>query len=169
MVISFGFVLLVSLLIDAILSIFKNIISEVLDGSMVYLIASVNMVLSLSIITLIFGLLFKVLPDAKIRWRDLWVGAFITALLFTIGKYLIGLYLGNSDLNSAYGAEGSFVVILFWVYYSTIIFLFGAQLTFEYAFQFGQPIEPDENAVRYKIVEVANSKGEVEPTISDSE
>jgi membrane protein len=162
MVMSFGFVLLVSLLIDAILSIFKNIISQILDGSMVHLISSVNLVMSILIITFIFALLFKVLPDAKIRWRDLWVGAFITALLFTVGKYLIGLYLGNSGINSAYGAAGSFVVILFWVYYSTIIFLFGAELTFEYAAEFGKPIEPKDGAVRFKMVEVPHANGKAE-------
>jgi membrane protein len=154
MVMSFGFVLLVSLLIDAILAIFRKFISEILDGTMTYLISGINIVVSLLTITFIFALLFKVLPDAKIRWRDLWAGAFITAVLFTAGKYLIGLYLGNSSIHSAYGAAGSFVVILFWVYYSTIIFLFGAELTFEYAAQFGRPIVPYEHAVKFKIVEI---------------
>jgi membrane protein len=154
MVMSFGFVLLVSLLVDALLAIFRNLISEILDGTMTYLITAVNLVVSLLIITFIFALLFRVLPDAKIRWRDLWVGSFITALLFTAGKYLIGLYLGNSGIHSAYGAAGSFVVILFWVYFSTIIFLFGAELTYEYAAKFGKPIEPYEHAVKFKIVEI---------------
>ncbi|MFT6940671.1 MAG: membrane protein [Cyclobacteriaceae bacterium] len=154
MVMSFGFVLLVSLLIEAILAIFQNRLSEVLDGAMTNLLPGVNLLISLLIITFIFALIFKVLPDAKIRWRDLWVGAFITALLFTAGKYLIGLYLGNSGIHSAYGAAGSFVVILFWVYFSTIIFLFGAALTREYAAQFGTAIEPYADAVSFKIVEM---------------
>jgi membrane protein len=156
MVISFGFVLLVSLLIDAILSIFQTIISQILDGTMTYMVSSINLMVSLFIITIIFALLFKVLPDAKIRWRDLWVGAFITALLFTAGKYLIGLYLGNSDFGNAYGAAGSFVIILIWVYYSTLIFLFGAEITYEYASEFGEKITPYEHAVRFKIVEIPN-------------
>ena len=108
----------------------------------------------MAIITLIFALLFKILPDAKIRWRDVWVGAFITTVLFTVGKYLIGFYLGNSNINSAYGAAGAFVIILIWVYYSTLIFLFGAEFTSVYASKHGKGIVPYKNAVKFKIVEV---------------
>lgn len=154
MVISFGFVLLVSLLIDAILAIFQRLITQMLDGTMTSLITGINMGISLVIVTFIFALLFKVLPDAKIQWRDLWIGALITTILFTVGKYLIGLYLGSSDFNSAYGAAGSFVVILIWVYYSTVIFLFGAELTSVHAAEFGRPIVPFAHAVRIEIVEI---------------
>ncbi|MDZ7645972.1 MAG: YihY/virulence factor BrkB family protein [Cytophagales bacterium] len=154
LVISFGFVLLVSLLIDALLVIFQNFISQMLQGTMTPLITGVNVIISLLTITFIFALLFKLLPDAKIRWRDLWVGAIITALLFTLGKNLIGLYLGNSGFPTVYGAAGAFVIILIWVYYSTIIFLFGAQITFQYATEFGRAIEPYAHAVRIKIVEL---------------
>jgi membrane protein len=102
----------------------------------------------------IFGLLFKVLPDAKIRWRYVWVGALLTTLLFTIGKYLIGFYLGTSSFNSAYGAAGSLVIILLWVYYSTVIFLFGAELTSVYAKFKGAAIQPYSNAVKVQTIEV---------------
>jgi membrane protein len=158
MVISFGFVLLVSLLIDTLLVIFQNIITKFFDGITTYILAGVNMTISFIIIICIFALMFKVLPDAKIRWRDVWVGATITALLFSVGKYLIGFYVGNSTINSAYGAAGSLVVILIWVYYSTVIFLLGAELTSVYAHESGRPLEPYAHAVRFKIVEIPNEK-----------
>lgn len=154
MVISFGFVLLVSLLIDTILVVFQDMLTRFMEGITLYLVTALNIVISLAFITLIFALLFKVLPDAKIRWRDVWVGAIVTTLLFTIGKYLIGFYLGNSTFNSAYGAAGSLVIILLWVYYSTVIFLFGAELTAVYAKASGAAIQPYSNAVKVKLVEV---------------
>ena len=98
--------------------------------------------------------MFKVLPDAKIKWRDVWVGAAITTVLFGIGKYVIGFYLGNSTFNSAYGAAGSLVVILVWVYYSTVIFLFGAEFTSVYAEETGSKIEPYDTAVKVQMVEL---------------
>ncbi len=162
MVISFGFVLLVSLLLDTILVIFQNIVTRFFDGITTYIIQGVNLTISFVIITCIFALMFKVLPDARIRWRDVWVGASLTALLFTVGKYLIGFYVGNSPINSAYGAAGSLVVILIWVYYSTVIFLFGAELTSIYAHESGRPIEPYAHAVRFKIVEIPNEKPPVQ-------
>src|SRR6187549_3310837 len=149
MVISFGFVLLVSLLIDTLLVIFQNIVARFFDGITTYIIATVNLGFSFLIVIGIFALMFKVLPDAKIRWRDVWVGATITTVLFTVGKYLIGFYLGNSTINSAYGAAGSLVVILIWVYYSTVIFLLGAEVTSVYATESGRPIEPYSHAVRF--------------------
>ena len=162
MVVSFGFVLLVSLLLDTILVLVQNKVNLIFDGLTAYLVAAANLVVSMAIITLIFALLFKILPDAKIRWRDVWVGAFITTVLFTVGKYLIGFYLGNSNINSAYGAAGAFVIILIWVYYSTLIFLFGAEFTSVYASKHGKGIVPYKNAVKFKIVEVPqeNSYGQ---------
>lgn len=154
MVISFGFVLLVSLVIDTILVVFQGMLSKIMEGFTLYLVTALNLVISLAFITVIFGLLFKVLPDAKIKWRHVWVGSLITTLLFTLGKYLIGFYLGNSSFNSAYGAAGSFVIILLWVYYSTVIFLFGAELTQVYAKFKGAAIQPYSNAVKVQLVEV---------------
>lgn len=154
MVISLGFVLLVSLLIDTVVVLFQSMLSQYMEGITVHLLAFANFILSLGFISLIFGLLFKVLPDAKIRWKDVWVGSVVTTILFTAGKYLIGFYLGNSSFNSAYGAAGSLVVILIWVYYSTVIFLFGAELTSVYATHSGAEIKPYSNAVRVKLVEV---------------
>ncbi|HET7059285.1 MAG TPA: YhjD/YihY/BrkB family envelope integrity protein, partial [Nitrospiraceae bacterium] len=91
-------------------------------------------------ITLLFAMMFKLLPDAKIAWRDVWIGAGLTSLLFTIGKLLIGLYLGKSDVGSAYGAAGSLVILLVWVYYSSQILLFGAEFTSVYANRYGSRI-----------------------------
>lgn len=106
-----------------------------------------ELLISLAVITGLFALMFKVLPDAQVAWRDVWVGAALTALLFTIGKFAIGLYLGKSDVGSAYGAAGSLVIILIWVYYSAQILLFGAEFTQVYANSVGARIVPSENAV----------------------
>ena len=158
MVASIGFLLLVSLVIDATLVIFQGILSKMLAGITLYIFTILNVVISLALITVIFGLLFKVLPDAKIKWRDVWVGAAITTLLFGLGKYLIGFYLGNSTFNSAYGAAGSLVIILVWVYYSTVIFLFGAELTSVYAEESGSKIEPYETAVKIQTIEIEKDR-----------
>jgi membrane protein len=154
MVISFAFVLLVSLVVDTVLVVFQGMLSRVMEGLTLYLVTALNLIISLSIVTVIFGLMFKVLPDARIQWRHVWVGALITTLLFTLGKYLIGFYLGNSSFNTAYGAAGSLVIVLLWVYYSTVIFLFGAELTQTYAKFKGAAIQPYSNAVKVQLVEL---------------
>lgn len=107
----------------------------------------VNFAISFAVVTLLFALIFKILPDVDIQWRDVWVGAAFTALLFTIGKLLIGLYLGNSGVTSTYGAAGSLVVILLWVYYSAQILLFGAEFTQVYARRYGSQIRPADDAI----------------------
>lgn len=154
MVASVGFVLLVSLVVDTALVVFQGFLSRILEGITLYVVNVVNILISLTFITVIFGLMFKVLPDAKIRWKDVWVGAIITTALFTAGKFLIGFYLGNSSFNSAYGAAGSLVIILVWVYYSTTIFLFGAELTSVYAEEAGSKIRPYDTAVKVQVVEL---------------
>jgi membrane protein len=105
-----------------------------------------NLIASLLIFFLLFAAMFKLLPDVHIEWRDVWVGAAITAVLFIVGKYAIGKYLGMSSVGSAYGAAGSLVVLLVWVYYSTLIFFFGAELTQEYARRFGAHLAPNRHA-----------------------
>lgn len=154
MVMSIGFLLLVSLVFDAVLVVVQSMLSKILDGWTLYVVSAANILISLALITVIFAMLFKVLPDAKIRWRDVWVGALVTTFLFSIGKYLIGFYLGNSSVNSAYGAAGSLVIILIWVYYSTVIFLFGAELTSVYAEKTGSEIRPYHHAVKVQMVEL---------------
>src|SRR5690606_29734398 len=100
----------------------------------------VNLIISVGVITILFALMFKILPDAEIAWRDVWLGAFVTALLFSLGKLLIGLYLGNSAVASAFGAAGSLVLLLLWIYYSAQILFFGAEFTQVYANQYGSRI-----------------------------
>jgi membrane protein len=154
MVMSIGFLLLVSLVFDAILVIVQNGLAKVLADWTLYVVTILNVAISLALITLIFAMMFKVLPDAKIKWRDVWVGSIVTTVFFALGKYLIGFYLGNSSVNSAYGAAGSLVIILIWVYYSTVIFLFGAELTSVYAEETGSEITPYHHAVKVQMVEV---------------
>lgn len=153
MVISIGFLLLVSLVMDAAIAVFNNFISGWLSEVTYYLIYTVNIAFSIGIITLVFALIFKVLPDAKVQWRDVWVGAFVTTILFMIGKFLIGFYLGNSSLSNAYGAAGSLVLLLIWVYYSSVILLFGAEFTFVYSREIGHRIRPDKDAVMIEYTE----------------
>lgn len=132
MVVGIGFLLLVSLVISAVLSALNAWMSDVLPFSPA-LLQVFNLIISLAVITGLFALIFKVLPDIEIEWRDVLLGAFVTAVLFTIGKYLISLYLGQSSIASSYGAAGSFVVLLLWIYYSAQILLFGAEFTQVYA------------------------------------
>ena len=136
LVVSMGFILLVSLVISAALSALGKWWGGVF-GDMEWLLQTINFVVSLGIITLMFALMYKVLPRVKISWHDVWIGAFVTALLFTIGKFLVGLYLGKSSVASAFGAAGSLAVLLVWVYYSAQIFLLGAEFTEVYAHRYG--------------------------------
>ena len=147
MVLSIGFLLLVSL----ILSTFLAAISKLNFGFISNfgpLWQGINFLVSFGLITLLFALIYKYLPDVKIRWKDVWIGAIITTLLFVLGKFVIGLYLGRSTLGSAYGAAGSLIVFLAWVFYSTQILLFGAELTQVYTRKYGSDIRPDSHAER---------------------
>ena len=145
MVLAIGFILLVSLMLSAVLSVVSSMFGDLLPG-FAWGWQLLNGIVSFGVITLLFGLIYKILPDVKIGWGDVGIGAAITALLFTIGKALIGLYLGNSSVASAYGAAGSFVVLLLWIYYSAQILLFGAEFTQVYANRFGSHIRPDKHA-----------------------
>jgi membrane protein len=108
---------------------------------------AIDTLVSLGFITALFALLFKTLPDVKLGWRDVWIGALITAVLFTVGKILIGLYLTHTSTASAFGAAGSFMILLLWVYYSSQIVLFGAELTHQFLQQSGRQIVPRDNAI----------------------
>jgi membrane protein len=143
MVLGAAFLLLVSLLISAALAAIVSLLGDWQAGLVGGL---VNGVVSFVVITLLFAMIFKYLPDAKVAWGDVWLGAAITALLFEIGKFLIALYVGHSGIASAYGAAGSLAVILVWVYYSSAIFLFGAEFTKVYSDKYGSRIVPAENA-----------------------
>ncbi len=118
----------------------------------------VNMIITWVVITLIFGVIFKVLPDAKIKWKDVLAGAITTAVLFMLGKFAISFYISKSNVGSTFGAAGSLVILLLWVYYSAIILYFGAEFTKAFAVQFGSQIYPDDYAVTTKTVEVETGK-----------
>ena len=128
MVLAVGFLLLVSLVISAALGIIGNFFAGFLPMPALVL-SALDVVVSLAGTAVLFALIFRYVPETKISWKEVWIGAAATALLFTIGKFLIGLYLGKAAVGSAYGAAGSLVVVIVWVYYSAMIFLFGAEFT----------------------------------------
>jgi len=146
MVLGVGFLLLISLVLSATLGALGGVVSgDQAAESLIWKV--INFVISFGVITLLFALIYKVLPDAKIQWRDVWIGALVTALLFTLGKAAIGWYLGRPGTTSTYGAAGSFVALLLWVYYSAQILFLGAEFTQVYAKTYGANIEPAENAL----------------------
>jgi len=140
LVLATGFLLLTSLVVTAFLSATEKYISNLLPKSLV-LLESIYLVFSFCIITLLFALIFKFIPDTAIPFRDVWMGAAVTSILFTVGKVIIGFYLGHSALTSAYGAAASLVIFLIWIYYSAQILLFGAELTHVYALRYGSQSE----------------------------
>jgi len=140
-----GFLLLVSLVISAGLSAIGTTLEHVLPVPG-FLLQLINFLVSFAIVTFLFAMIYKLLPDRSIQWSDVWIGASITSLLFTIGKFVIGVYLGKSDVGIAYGAAGSLVVILIWVYYASQIFLFGAEFTAVYAHVRGSKLDPSPEA-----------------------
>jgi membrane protein len=145
MVLAIGFLLLVSLVVSAVLASLSGMLSGILgEGTAIAHI--IDILVSFGFISLLFALIYKYLPDVEMRWKDVWVGAVLTSLLFTVGKYLIGLYLGTSGVTSAYGAAGSILTVLLWVYYSSLIFFFGAEFTKVYAKEYGSGIAPSEHA-----------------------
>ena len=146
MVFAIGFLLLVSLILSAGLAAAGQWLSGAMPGGE-GLWQFINAAISFVVIALLFTFMFKYLPDVKIAWRDVWIGGTITALLFTAGKFALGMYLGRSSVASAYGAAGSLVILLLWVYYSAQIFLFGAEFTQVYANRFGAKLKPAENAM----------------------
>ncbi len=149
-----GFLVLLSLVTDTIVALFGNLLHQYLSGLAFNLIWVMNTVISNGIIAVVFGLIYMVLPDARIQWRYVWVGAVITTVLFVLGKYLIGLYLGNSDFTKSYGAAGSLVALLAWVYYSVLILLFGAEFTYAYTIHLGGKIRPTNHAVIFREEEI---------------
>ena len=148
-VLGIGFLLLVSLVMSASLSAFSHYFTGGGPATGHGWSVAYGMV-SFMIITLLFAMIYKILPDMKIAWRDVWLGAVITAALFTAGKYLVGLYLGQSSVISAYGAAGSLVVLLLWVYYSAQIVFFGAEFTRAYTYQREPRVVPEPEAMRTK-------------------
>jgi membrane protein len=153
MVAGICFLLLVSLAIEALLKGFSRYVQSMLPGGIVIAV-TVYLVFDFAIVVVLFAMIFKFLPDVKIQWRDVWIGAFITAILFGIGKWLLGFYLGSGAAGSAYGAASSLITLLLWVYYSSQILLFGAEFTQVYAARAGREFKPSEYAVRVATQEV---------------
>ena len=156
MVVTIGFLLMVSLMASALIDVLNTKLVHVLPDVSVFVMTVFSNVISLTIVAVLFMLIFKFLPDAKIRLKDAFVGAFFTSFLFLLGKYLIGLYLSNMANASVFGAAGSMIILLLWVYYSSILLYFGAEFTRSYAIAIGQGIMPNKFSilVEYKEVEI---------------
>lgn len=165
MILSVAFLLLVSLVLSAALSAFGDALGGMLpEGVSTTLLQVLNQVVSLAVVTVLFAAIFKVLPDARVALRDVWVGAAVTAVLFVVGKFLIGYYLGRSNPGEAFGAAGSLAVMLVWIYYSSMILLFGAEFTQAWAEQRGGGIAPERGAVRVVQEKKAIREGRTVPT-----
>ncbi len=156
LVVGFGFVMLASLIIDALLTLFSDLLARFFSDYTLYVVDLLNFSTTLLVITLVFSLIYKILPDAIISWKQTLRGGFFSAILFLIGKILIGLYLGNSEIGTTYGAAGALVLILIWVYYISAILLLGAVFTQVYALSQGAVIMPKGGAVKVHTLEVEN-------------
>ncbi len=167
MVVSLGFILMVSLAMNGIIELFSQQLAVLFPQVTMVLVYIINLALTFLIISFLFAIIFKVLPDAKVRWKHVIVGAVTTAILFMIGKFAIGMYLGSSKVGTAYGAAGSIVIILLWVYYSAIILYFGAEFTQVYVQHFGGKIRPNEYAVYVKEVPVETDELPLTAPVTD--
>jgi membrane protein len=141
MVLGVGFLLVVSLLVSALLSALATLMTGAL-GDIAIVGQLLDLAISLLVVTLLFAMIYKYLPDARIAWKDVWIGAALTSCLFALGKWSIGLYLGSTGVTSVYGAAGSLITVLLWVYYSSLIFFFGAEFTQVYAREYGSGLLP---------------------------
>ncbi len=141
-----AFLLLISLVLSSVLAILSDWITANFGDSAYFMMEGVDFVLSFVVISLLFGLMFKFLPDVEIQWKSVWIGALATALLFTIGKTLLGIYFGMADPTSGFGAAGTVILIMVWVNYTSLILFFGAEFTYEYAHFYGHKIKPSPHA-----------------------
>jgi len=170
-IISLGFLLLVSLGVSSIIDGFSERLKLHFPDVAVVVFYIINIAITLCVTTSIFGVIFKVLPDANITWKDVFTGALATAFLFMLGKFAISFYISKSNVGSTYGTAGSLVILLLWIYYSSLILYFGAELTKAYAVKYGSPIHPSDYAVTTKTVEIETggqtiqSKENVEVTV----
>jgi membrane protein len=158
MIVGLGFLLLVSLGVNTAIDAFNAKLQSMFPNVSVVLFYIINMLITLIIVSLIFAVIFKVLPDAEIKWKDVRAGAFATAILFIAGKAAISFYISKSNVGSTYGAAGSLVILLLWVYYSSIILYFGAEFTKAYAVEYAEPIHPNKYSVTTETVEVEKGK-----------
>jgi membrane protein len=157
-----GILLLVSLIINGLLEGFMNNLREMFPHITIVAVYIVNLVLTLFVVALLFAIIFKVLPDAVIQWRHVLVGSLFTAILFMIGKFCLTLYINSSDLGSTYGSAGSLVILLLWIYYSSIILYFGAEFTKVYSLKYGGLIKPKEYATTVKVVQIESNRSSIQ-------
>ena len=147
LIVAFGFISMVALVVNSLMDLLSEYLKRYFSHATVYVFYTVNLALGFAAIVLLFMVVFRILPDAILRWKDAFIGAVFTGILFMLGKLLIGLYLGNSNIGVLYGAAASIIVILTWVYYSSIILYYGAEFTKAYANIAGYGVRPSENAV----------------------
>ncbi|HJW27639.1 MAG TPA: YhjD/YihY/BrkB family envelope integrity protein, partial [Saprospiraceae bacterium] len=159
-ILGIGFLLLVSLIVSSLLAAFTESWGHFLPGT-TFLLYLINFIISFVVTTVLFAMIYKLLPNVEIDWHDVWIGSAVTALLFNIGRAAIGLYLGQSATASTYGAAGAFVVLLLWLYYSAQIFLLGAEFTWIYANRFGSRAGQTDSA--------ATQTTEAKPTLAVNE
>ena len=157
-VVSLGFLLLVSLIINGMMEALIHRLIQIFPEVTVIMVYIFNLILTFGIISLLFGMIFKILPDARLQWKHVRMGTFITAALFMGGKFLISYYLGHSRLSSVYGTAGSAIVMLLWVYYTAMILYYGAVFTHVYAVQTGSNIYPNSYAVNIEEIEVESKE-----------
>lgn len=153
LIISLGIIMTVSLILSTIISAFGELIERYIHNYSVYFMEITEALLSFVVIAFLFSLIFKILPDAKVKWRDVLFSGFITAIFFTLGKLAIGYYLGRSNFTSLYGAAGSIIILMVWVYYSSMILYLGAEFTKVYAKLYGEKISPKKYAEWIRIEE----------------
>jgi membrane protein len=161
-IVSLGFILLVSLAVTSVVDGLNDVLARRFSEVSVIFFYIVNQVVTLAVISFIFGVIFKVLPDAKIKWRDVMLGSIVTGLLFMIGKFGISIYISKSNVGTTFGAAGSLVVILLWTYYSSLILYYGAEFTKAYAVSYGSPIHPNHYAVSTRQVEVETGDASIQ-------
>jgi membrane protein len=166
---SLAFLLLVSLAVTAVVEGLNQRLQNVFPDVTVVIFYIINLVITLAVVSTLFAVIFKVLPDAKIKWKDVMAGSIATALLFMLGKFLIALYVSKSDIGDTYGAAGSFVILLVWIYYSSFILYFGAEFTKAWAIKYGSEIHPNHFAVVVKKVEVESENGSVQQNHAELE
>lgn len=150
-ILSLGFVLLVSLIVDAIIAFLKEFLDTQLSPDLIFLAQITNFVVSLAIVSMVIAIIYKYLPDVKVKWGASWFGAIFTAVLFSAGKLGIGLFIGNSNIGQVYGAASSIVIILIWIYFAALIFYFGVQLTYQYSKFYNHNNTPASFAVPFEI------------------
>jgi membrane protein len=158
LIISLSFLLLVSLSLSALIESFNHYLTERFPGITVVVFYIINQLLTMGITCFVFSIIFRVLPDANIRWKDVFAGAIVTTVLFLLGKFAISFYISKANIGSTYGPAGSLIILILWIYYSAIIVYFGAEFTKAYALQYGEPIHPSAYAVAVEQVETEKGR-----------